>query len=484
MDNGTYVTLSSTGYYFLEHYTKALYGERGCFRHNLERYVCSDLFQQCCRMPKSVEEIPEIKFDNIKAQITREEFFKETADHVVNEYTKRINDDSLTKDDELEIAGIMGLCPGHCEWYDTLFPHVVDLFISSNKEGNEIWNNIMKQRNIVSVMVMAMINGIRNGQVIDYCGRELFFQGYSRNLFRGENAYNVQGKPSMYRNIPSNSDDAEIQRVICYLRIMEFSIWIKSLSFVQQWRFGDVFCGAIAQHYGIPTSAMDITSDIKAALFFASCQCDKGTWRPLKPEEYQCKESRLDVARRGGDSRYGILFVAPMDISNMSMAAQLPDLHFTQGVPVGYQPFMRCVNQNAYIIEAASSYDIYQDPSFNKYKFRLTPEICEWIFEEMDRGEAIYPNEIFGTCEDVVATVMQSECFSECVFNGAMRHLNLLPDSDNIRKHLEQRGVHIMPTVDICSEDRKKEIENTFFESYPDSIYQSMMAYFNPIMAI
>lgn len=484
MDNGTYFMLSSNGYSFLESYTKTLYGERGCFRRNLERYVCSDLFQQCCRTPKSVEEIPEIKLDNIKAMITREEFFKGTADHIVNEYTKRINDDSLTKDDELEIAGIMGLCPGHCEWHDTLFPHVVDLFISSEKEGKEIWDSIMEQRNIVSVMVSVMINGIRNGQLIDYNGRELFSQGYSRNLFRGENAYNVQGKPSMYRNIPSNSEDAKIQRVISYLRILEFSIWIKSLTFVQQWRFGDIFHGAIAQHYGLPTSAMDITSDIKTALFFACCQCDKEIWRPLKPEEYQDKEARPDVAKRGGDSRYGILFVAPMDISNMSRVAQLPDLHFTQGVPVGYQPFMRCANQNAYIIEAAPSYDIYQDPSFNKCKFRLTPEICEWIFKEMDRGKAIYPNEIFGTCEDVVATVMRSDCFSERAFNRTMEHLDLLSDSKDIRKRLEQCGVHILPAVEICSDDRKKEIEDTFFESYTDSIYQSKRAYFNPLMVI
>ena len=67
---------SSNGYDLLESYTTALYGERGAFRHNLERYLHSAEFLNACRSPSSIENVPELSFRDIKQQIEREEYFK------------------------------------------------------------------------------------------------------------------------------------------------------------------------------------------------------------------------------------------------------------------------------------------------------------------------------------------------------------------------------------------------------------------------
>lgn len=467
---GEKIFLSSNGYEFLEGYTKALYGERGSFRHNLERYVYSEHFQTGCRQPRSVEEIPELSFEQLQKQIAWEDHMSQCCTHMINILDQRERDGIMTDRDYLEIAGIMGLCPGQCDWFETLFPHVVDLFVSSSEEGQRIWKSVESQLNIVRVMVSVMSDGIRNGHIIRCNGRNMFSMGYSRNFYRGENAYNVRCEPSMYRNISDDSKKAKKEELIHTTRMVEFTLWLNSLSFVKQWPFGDIFHGAIAQHYGLPTNGIDITSDLKTALFFACCQWDSDHWRPLKPEEYAERGSRSNVLKRGGDSRYGILFTAPTDTSNMSTAAKIPELHLAQVTPVGYQPFMRCSSQSAYLIEAGHPYDLFQDPSFEKFKFRLTENICEWIYNEMDGGKKVYPNEMFNTCDDVIGALIKTKKFSETAFLKATETLTE-EERITIEKNLYLDGITIEPETQLCSEERKLEIEQSYWQAFEKSEY-------------
>ncbi len=152
----------------------------------------------------------------------------------------------------------MGLCSGHCDWHETLFPHLVNLYVSSEEEGRRLWESVESQPNIVEVIVKAMSDGIRTGQVIIYSGR---YQGYAGNFFRGENAYNTQCHPSL----------------------------------------------------------------------FVSCQ------------KICTRQSCM-----------------PADISNMNRAANIPQLRLTSLKLIGFQSFMRCSNQSAYII-AGGPFDLYKD---------------------------------------------------------------------------------------------------------------------------
>jgi hypothetical protein len=57
-------------------------------------------------------------------------------------------------------------------------------------------------------MVNVLMDGIRRGQIIDYCGRQVMSQGYARNYFRGENSYNRTTKGSVFRGIPDDEKEA------------------------------------------------------------------------------------------------------------------------------------------------------------------------------------------------------------------------------------------------------------------------------------
>lgn len=470
-----YIFPSSNGYDLLETYTKMLYGERGSFRHNLERYVYSEEFQKDCRMPKTVEEIPELSFAQIRQQIAWEEYMAKRCADMISILDQRERDGTMTDQDYLEVAGIMGLCPGQCDWYETIFPHIVDFFVSSEEEGTAIWESVEAQINVVKVMVTVMSDGLRRGHIIRHNGRDMFSMGYARNFFRGENAYNVRCEPSMYRKQSADPATAKKEKIVHMLRIAEFCLWLNSLSFVQQWPFGDMFHGAIAQHYGIPTNGIDITSDLKTALFFACCKWENNGWRPLRPEEYAEKDSRDRIKSCGGDSRYGVLFTTPADTSNMSTAAKIPELHLAQVTPVGYQPFVRCSSQSAYMIEAGHPYDLYQDPSFAKFKFRLTKEMCEWIYQEMDGGKKVYPEEMFGNCDDIVTTLKESSVFSQAAFLKATENMDE-DERSAIQKNLAMDGITIVPEVHLCSEERKAELEKSYWETFQKSNYSTMQA--------
>ena len=474
MEN-TLIRPSSNGYDFLESYLTALYGERGTFRHNLQRYLSGKEFLNSCRAPTCIDDIPELTFETIRAQVVREAHFCNRCDHALAVYAKRQQEQKLTKDDYYEIAGIMGLCPGQYDWHETLFPHLVDLFVSSEKEGNEIWKSVEKQPNIIEVMVSVMSNGLRSGQIIDYYNRHLWSQGYARNYFRGENAYNAHSRPSLFRNLSGDPCKARLQKVIGNLQMIEFAIWLNGISFVQKWPYGDVFHGAIAQHYGIPTNGLDMTSDLKTALFFACCQYDseKRKWRPLQQEEYKHADLRPAVKARGGDARYGIIFSAPVDVANMSRIANISDLRVTGVTPIGFQPFMRCSSQYGYIIEAGEPYDLYKDPSFSKHKFRHSPEICNWIFSEMDEGRHVYPQEMFGTCEDIVDTLKEQTLFSQQAYSMTLEHLKLEQYAVQIQAELEKQGVQIVSSVRLCTEDRRQELEQSYWNAYNNHIYSA-----------
>lgn len=67
---------SSNGFEFLECYLTKIYGERGSIKHNLERYIYGEFFQAGCRYVNTIDDLPEITFDEIKRLIEKENYFR------------------------------------------------------------------------------------------------------------------------------------------------------------------------------------------------------------------------------------------------------------------------------------------------------------------------------------------------------------------------------------------------------------------------
>ena len=459
LDEEERVVPSGNGFDVLENFTAEVYGDRGRYRYNLERYFQSDEWGRGCRHVETEEQVPLITEKQIKRQIRREEAMRAKASRMqkyVMKYAGRVSEE-----DFYAIAADMGLAPSPCRWEETLFPHVVDLWVSSEKDAEEIQRLARENKHLIACMGNIMMDALSDRQIISYDQpgtgrrRELLFQGYARNFYRGENAFYGQSRPSMFRSMPADPKEALIHRLISFTRICEFGLWLEKMGCVRDWPFGHVFHGAIAQHYGIPTNGLDITSDVKVALFFACCTFDKksGRWRPLHSKEFARAGSRPDVARLGGDSRYGMIFCAPADVSFMSKELDDPRLHLSCPTPVGYQPFMRCERQSAYIIEAGFPYDLYLDETFSKFKFRLTEKLCRWIYREMDGGKAIYPNEGLTDSLSVIDDMIRLSEYARASVEWAIKTYQLDISVEEAIAELEKRGHHCRQEVNWCSEE-------------------------------
>lgn len=457
MKKGEYIYPSSNGFDFLESYLTQLYGTRGSAKHNLERYRDGDEFRAGCRYATDIEQIPEITGDDIKNIINRQEMFKALSRDIQKRYDELQSNSTLTDDDYYEIAGIMGICPGHTAWMDTLFPHVVDGFVTSQAEADKIFKDVKKKSNVLKIMVDMMVCYLREGQIIRFEDRDVLSQGYASFFYRGESAYNRTTKPSISRKCPDDPKEAEMHYLIAAMKMIEFCGWLTNLDCVKHWAYGDIYHGAIAQHYGIPTNAIDVTPNLKVALFFACCKYDSSEkkWKPLKKADFEFEDSRPRVFARGGDSRYGILFSEAADIAELSRVSPNAGIHFTKVEPIGYQPFLRCPYQSGYLIPAAFSYDMYKDVSFAKVKFRHTEELCSWIYNEMDQGKKIYPIEDMIGCEEVADKINHSDVFSEQSLDGAMQFLKIdVSRRNELTDKLKSKGIALKDTIEWLSKDK------------------------------
>ena len=449
------IYLTSNGFNNVKHNAEIVYGYRGNFEYNLDRYFRSDEFKNSgCKIANNIKDIPLISVDIIRNQILRENFFKEKCCKIIEKFDELKTSGKLNDDAYLELGGIMGICPGQCDWHETLFPHLIDLFVKNKDEGNEILNKVENNKNIIRVMADCLTDCLRGGQFIEFGDKRVWSQGYARNYFRGENAYNKMCKSSLFRGITRDFDD-KLKILIEYIKQCELCLTLKKLNFVANWPFSSqIDFTAISQHYGIKTTYIDVTSDIKVALFFACCTFDAelNEWRPLREEEFKYKNSRKSVFDRGGDSRYGIIFTAPADVCNMAFEVDPKNFQTVPVVPIGVQPFNRCDAQSAYVLEVRNmDFDLYQYPLFKKFKFRHSKKLCQWIFDEMEQGKKIYPNEFSSGIFEIVSKINNSISFSIEALDIAQSHFQLDLPKQEIIKKLNERGISIVPNPNLFS---------------------------------
>ena len=68
---------------------------------------------------------------------------------------------------------------------------------------------------------------------------------------------------------------------------------------------------------------MDVTSDLLTALFFACCKLENdGKWHPLTKDDFEKEDSRVNVKKLGGDSRYAVIYRSPSEITDMKWAEE------------------------------------------------------------------------------------------------------------------------------------------------------------------
>lgn len=249
-------------------------------------------------------------------------------------------------------------------------------------------------------------------------------QGRTNSFYRGENQIFAKSQSTLYRSLEKFNTDEEkkLYRFVYKMRIAEFGIFLCRLGIVQFWlrNYGDVLFEPLAQHYGLETEWLDITSDFDVALFFATCGWDaiRKRWYPLTKKQTEIKP----------ETQYGVIFHIPeWQASSTSMTMGLEwegKAEFLRNVilPIGYQPFMRCHSQHAYGIHMETPYPLQDDFTFEKLHFRHSERLSREVFELMDGGKKIYPQEGLNDFADIIDKICTTTEFSQEAFDYAMEN--------------------------------------------------------------
>lgn len=256
-----------------------------------------------------------------------------------------------------------------------------------------------------------------DGYTVQYPHGRIIRQGARNSYYRGENQIYESSQPSLFRILDKlTEDEKKLYRFVSRMRIAEFQIFLNKLGIVRFWQanYGTVLYEPLAQHYGLETRWLDITSDLDVALFFATCKYDSGSkrWSPLTKADTEVNEK----------TKYGVIFHIPgWQAERFDMLSGLGDEYVRNEIlPIGYQPFMRCHSQHGYGICMKKPFPLQEDRQFEKLYFRHDEKFSREIFEKMDCGRKIYPQEGLNQFDDIIEQIKHTTFFSREAFDIAL----------------------------------------------------------------
>lgn len=191
-------------------------------------------------------------------------------------------------------------------------------------------------------------------------------------LYRGQNRIYDPCWPSICRGFNEISPapkDLKLTDRARLLRGLALNSWFEqefNLHPMMQWALSanlEVNCGAIAQHYGIPTGYIDASESFGVSAFFATCRysSDQG-WSPA-------------------DSGEGVMYRLHVDALGDRVR------------PIAYQPLPRPTRQWAWTIELLLGEDFVQAPMLQQLRFDHDPTVGEAILKMYDYGKALLPDD-------------------------------------------------------------------------------------------
>ena len=273
-----------------------------------------------------------------------------------------------------------------------------------------------------SSFILAQIGMLNIGGTISCApyGMDVLSFPSTRHLFRGENQLFERSIPSLNRKIYNKSEFEKLMwSALAFLRVEQFYDFIWRFDIIRFWcvYFGNVNIKALAQHYGFDTHLIDLTNDILTALFFATCKYNSQTdsYEPL---------TQKDIS----EHPYGIIFHTPnwrFDYNNTMAGMKVGQLLHEHKIPcslesgyldniafqIGYQPFMRCHAQNGYVLPMIEDRPLQKDWQFEKICFRHSVDLSQKIFNLMDSGRKVFPNEGIIKVRNVIDKIKTSYNF-------------------------------------------------------------------------
>ena len=432
------VTMSyQNSWAMINKHLRTIYGDRADWKKGISAYQKRHIVRKC-------EDMSLVTTDEIWNMLAEDEKDRVTSVKLV-EMLPLIssNDREAAGKATLEAAKLLGILPDSREG---LFTWIVNKEGMTEKEQLDLEQKIRQEMALLNIIVKAMIDSYVPGIQLTYpIIGTVMTQPKTRYYYRGENAFYGQSRPSAYRNMDPKLP-FQVQEIVNRLHWDEGCGFFDHFDAVKRWGNSTVNYLALAQHYGLWTPMMDVTGDLLTALFFACCKFgNDGKWHPLTKVDFEKEDSRVNVKKLGGDSRYAVLYRSPSEITDMKWAEEN-----VKGeniiLPVGYQPFMRCKSQYAYMfMTLQEKYDMLVDPLFEKMRFRLDEDFCQWVYEMSDSGNAIYPNDDIPDLSKYMTKINHSCHFSQSTFEALTKMGNCTEDEKKQWKAiLKKYGFHIM----------------------------------------
>lgn len=131
----------------------------------------------------------------------------------------------------------------------------------------------------------------------------------------------------------------------------------------------------LAQHYGLATDMLDVTSNFDVACFFATCAWSHENRR------YQPVVS---------DDAPGVMYRITPALMNSTAG---PDKPFGPVHIVGWQPLPRPEQQRAFVVKMKPGQDFTSLPTVETFHFQQQAHISHRIWNAFDQGDALFPKD-------------------------------------------------------------------------------------------
>lgn len=200
-------------------------------------------------------------------------------------------------------------------------------------------------------------------------------------LYRGQNFNHKQMLPGYLRpNIVNN----EVMHCVEYIKREEFKLLFKQTPYYMLLRrlsvmghFFEFDLDAVAQHYEFATNYLDVTKDVRVALFFAYTVCKDGKYYPV--QDFNEYKPTLYIANQ-----------SLMHVINKNIVR-----------PVGFQAVMRPLLQTAFALNMTSqNKDILSN--FIEIELPQSPEVALAIYRSFNDGRDIFPDEPVMSLKNIV----------------------------------------------------------------------------------
>lgn len=260
-----------------------------------------------------------------------------------------------------------------------------------------------------------------------------------RHLFRGEPQIYKESVPSFNRKFKK---DILCWKAIADMRASQFYKFIWQINVVPYWeaKLSDINIKALAQHYGFDTCLLDLTNDIRVALFFATCVYipETDSYRPMTDEE--CNERKYGAIFHtpdwcadyfnGGSSikiimKHGMDIKKPLGLDN----GDFDEIAFQ----IGLQPLMRCHHQSGYIYPMYESKPLQDNWRFEKLYVKLSVDLSNRIFDLMDGGKRVFPNEGITEAKELIDKIKNNWIFSDDDLKYAFYEQNQIESFDDFK---------------------------------------------------